>query len=614
VTLSCQSGRFPNFLKESSWLIASMAIYFILAGGTLLRQGDGWDEQTDSWIATSLREDWLCGKSIDPTQTRLQMYLGALFSPSTAYDDSPIPPGRTLALFYGAIGLCGAWAYGRALGGRTAGNVAAILLALSPYYLSYARLGYTEGDMLLCAILPFLALFVMRLTRRGRLGDAAVTGLLLGLGAATKFTFVLLLPPVLIAVFLSRAETTEHEKGPSLSGRGRFLPWLFALLFLLLLTFGYRLPSVGWQGSPRESLDAMAKAYAGLPRDWKLTHYLLTAFLAAGFFLYAALHRGKTLFRWQTAGILCLATPLVFLAVCPAHTANPDTLASFLNRASGAGPGLAGYFERAAVMLLSIVLKVSPLAGMAMLAAPIARLCRLGARESGFFVIVSFTIYFAAMLTVGFAQVFYLLAFLTILAPVLGAELVFWLGRVRRATLIAVSVAALWLVVDLFRCAPDYNLSAYPYLGARYLFGHSTLGYTSVVTVPNDGSSQVLEWLKAYGKSGEKALVFVPGTTDWAHAHQPGRPYALTLVNGTDVKTPHDLAGYDYVATQIYFDTEESLGPEWPRSDAPIFTYEWYDRRTLEADFEKIFAVRRAFGIEVAAVWKRKGPSETAAK
>ena len=46
---------------------------------------------------------------------------------------------------------------------------------------------------------------------------------------------------------------------------------------------------------------------------------------------------------------------------------------------------------------------------------------------------------------------------------------------------------------------------------------------------------------------------------------------------------------------------DESDDPE-----GEVYQYPFYDRSVLERDFEKIVSVRRAFGIEVASVWKRR--------
>jgi hypothetical protein len=64
-----------------------------------------------------------------------------------------------------------------------------------------------------------------------------------------------------------------------------------------------------------------------------------------------------------------------------------------------------------------------------------------------------------------------------------------------------------------------------------------------------------------------------------------------------------ELDGADYVLTSINAEIEAK--DDGPGSRGSIYRYP-YDREELERDFEQVFVVSRAFGLEVAAVWRRR--------
>jgi hypothetical protein len=59
----------------------------------------------------------------------------------------------------------------------------------------------------------------------------------------------------------------------------------------------------------------------------------------------------------------------------------------------------------------------------------------------------------------------------------------------------------------------------------------------------------------------------------------------------------------DYVITSINAEISGRRGDDNPTDG--IFKYP-YDRTRLNSEFTKVFAVRRAYGLEVASVWRRK--------
>jgi hypothetical protein len=595
-----------SFACSYAWLMLALAVYFALVGPTLGRMGDGWDEETDARTVQSLRSDWLCGADIDPTQMRLQMYMGAILPYKMADNASPLMPGRVLAMFYGAAGICGAWVYGRMIGGKRAGDLAAVVIALCPYYLSFARLGYTESDMMLCALFPLLAIALTQFVKLRGVGGCAWAAALYGLCVAAKFTCVVLIVPMLLAVFLIR-----HDED---SGKRRVLPPLqkkipFALCVTAILVgiLGYGLAGAQWHGSVAFVVHNIAERYDAFPRWWKIAHVACMASIAAGFAAWGFVNRGRRIPTYLAVVVLCAMSAVVFFAVCPAHTANPDLVASLLKReAKPEAVGVAGYVERGGVMLMCLLFKTSPLVGIGLIVAPFIRLKRLGLRDVGVFTAFVFVWYFVCMTSVGYAQVFYMLPMLALLIPVLCAELVFHYECFPKTVIAYAGAAVLLLVADVVRCAPDYNLGGYQYLGARYILGHSTIGYTSPVNIPNDGTSQAIQWTCSNVPLGSSVLVYAAGHTLKAIEERKGYVAKVAFVDGTHSGKERVLTNYDYVISQSSYEIDENRGPGWPKKGAVVYSYGWYDRSILEAHFDEVFSVKRAFGIEVASVWKKK--------
>jgi len=85
--------------------------------------------------------------------------------------------------------------------------------------------------------------------------------------------------------------------------------------------------------------------------------------------------------------------------------------------------------------------------------------------------------------------------------------------------------------------------------------------------------------------------------------HAAGLP-GITLENGLRSQT--DLpAGADYAVIALGWTLSDDRGTD-PR-EATIYDLP-YDPDLLRRDFSRVFSVRRAFGLEVASVWKRRVP------
>ncbi|MBI4926481.1 MAG: glycosyltransferase family 39 protein, partial [Anaerolineae bacterium] len=208
--------------KRTLWLLlaAILALYALMLIPTLTRQGISWDEQTDIDITRAyLKPDgWLAGSDSDPSQTRLPMFTVALVYKLLGTDD--LLTGRFVSVLVGGLTILGIYVYGARTFGKKQGLLAALLLASSPFFLSFARIAFTESDIYLACTLAWLMVALSRFQEKPTLGRAAVSGILLGLCISAKFTALTLLPAVWMAVYSSRnlSENGHRSLGAAILG------------------------------------------------------------------------------------------------------------------------------------------------------------------------------------------------------------------------------------------------------------------------------------------------------------------------------------------------------------------------------------------------------------
>jgi 4-amino-4-deoxy-L-arabinose transferase-like glycosyltransferase len=108
--------------------------------------------------------------------------LFAIFGPG-------VGPVRAMTIGFGAIAILLVYLLGRRLYGRTAGLIAALLLATSPSFIFWSRLGvYVVSQVVPLALGALLCCLRWHDTRRSRW--LALAGLLAGIGLSTKVLFI----------------------------------------------------------------------------------------------------------------------------------------------------------------------------------------------------------------------------------------------------------------------------------------------------------------------------------------------------------------------------------------------------------------------------------------
>jgi 4-amino-4-deoxy-L-arabinose transferase-like glycosyltransferase len=565
--------------------LLSLALYLALILPTLSRQGVGWDEQVDRDIARSYGSaeyGWFSGSGFDASQTRLPMYLGGVVFAATGRDSLWL--SRILTVVLGALTLTGVIVLGRRALGPGPGEWAALLLATSPYFLSFARIAFTESDLYVTAFLVAFLICTEALRRTQEIGWALASGMALGGAVSSKLTaasFVLL---ALAAPLFCSHRWEDSSREPLERRDGRVL-WAGTLLLLAgILT-------VWWWG--------FLRLLRSDPRPLKAAWLVLLVLWAALACWMLRRRRLRLPARAVGPWIAAYAAATFFL-VPPVHLTEPDLLLGIARRAfrdlldGGGNPG-----EFAVFYATCLVFKSSPAIGAGLLIAPAAALWQARRRHELRLLLAALGLYGFLLLRLPLAQTFYLVPLLPILA-LLAADQGRRLGARRWIAAVAGVLAFGWLALDLARCYPDFNLNGYQYLGERRVAGRATLGYRSVVQVTTDGTEQALGWVADHVEPGSTVVTYLLAS----HIVHAVELHDVTLENGLR-SAPSILSRADYVVIALGSTLSDDRGTVAQRASPYDFPY---DPQTLQRDFMRALSVRRAFGLEVASVWKRRLP------
>jgi 4-amino-4-deoxy-L-arabinose transferase-like glycosyltransferase len=569
-----RASVFPLFLI--------IVLYSALLLPTLGRQGISWDEQTDILIARAYISGpagWFIGSNTDPSQTRLPMFAVALVYALTGTDN--LLTARLASAFVGALTIVGVYVFCAREIGQKQGVLASGILALSPFYLSFARTAFTETDIYVACALAWLLLAVSNLKDKRTVGAAGIAAIPRGLAVSAKFTAIFAFPAVLLYAFTwPKSEATlERVQVRDLFGIGAPAFIMFALAWF------------GWN----EYNFAIAQETDGLVGA---THYGIAGVLWAAMLFWLVRRRNHTGPPVLLAVLAVLVALTIFLMVPPTHLTNPDIVASLRGRFDqemGWNPGF--MVEAVALHLGSVVFKSSPLVGLWLLAGLVAALLSWRRHREVRFPLLVTVFYFLGLASLPIAQTFYMMPLLPVLA-ILGADLWFAVLSWRRAVaLFFGAVTAALLVVDLFLCFPDYNLNGYQWLGARYLVGRSSIGYRSVVQTTSDGVQQAVRWVCEHATGGERVATYVhPWHIVWETCPNPLARFVKGKWETVRSKPEFVLVHINHQIRQRW--AGQSRGDD-------VF-WQPYDVAWVEGTYDKVFSVGRAFGLEMASVWQRK--------
>ncbi len=571
-----------------------LGVYCVLLLPTVNRQGISWDEQTDLDIARAyLKPDgWLSGSPSDPSQTRLPMAVVAVVYTLLRTDD--LLTARVVSCIVGALTIVGVYVACTRDFDHKRGLLAGTILATSPFFLSFAKTAFTETDIFVACAFAWLWVALSHLRNKGTLGWTAIMAIVLGLALSGKFTVVVIFPAIIFHILsfarsgndpttrltTTRLTTRELRNGVS----------LLALMSTVIL--------LGWLNLNSLKPEWREEALLRL-------HFILALGGWIAVLVWATRHRHKGVSPLLIVGFVLVLALGTFMVVPPEHLTNPNIIGSLFDRFDHEMRWNPAFIGEAAVLHLACVLfKSSPLIGAGLLAGVLTAALQWKARREIRFPVMVIVFYFLGLVLLPLAQTFYMIPVLPLLA-ILGADQLLTLLSHHKILAISIGgLAAIGLCVDLVMCYPDFNLNGYQWLGPRYLGNRSTIGYRSVVQTTSDGVPQVAQWLNENARPGDRVVVYA---YEWhileAICPDPQFRFVQGKENSVRLRPDYVIIHINHTIRQSWaaFSSGEANNA---RAENVFWTP--YDEAWLRTHFTKVATVPRAFGIEMASVWKRK--------
>lgn len=584
-----QYGVPALFRKSHGWLILSgiLVCYALLILPTINRLGSGWDEAVDLVIAEAYLtpKGMLLGLSWDLSQTRLPMFTVAwIFH---LFGESSLLLARLTTVLVGGLTLVGVYVYGKSSFSKAAGLLAAGLLAINPFFLSFARLAFTESDMYVACALIWTLAIMSRLERIPSLGWAALSGIFLSFAISSKATALVIVPAACISFVLSRkiyGSSVASNGSDRLDRLSALSVWLWAGAAVLIAVAGVLI-----------SRHLNAGSY---PRVFHLFNY---GFVWLGWLIilvWGLRNRNSTAHPVGMAAFIAGLSLLTFVIVPPEHLANSGIIRDLISRADREMAFSPAFIlELAAFHTFILFLKSTPVLGLGLLAGWVISLAQWRGRPELTLPLLVSSAYLLALLSLPLGQTFYTIPLLPVLSLLAADQIVRLWSKRRTFSLALVVLGLIWWGVEIKQCYPDYHLNGYQWLGARPFFGRSSIGYRSIVYVPSDGVEQSVEWLNAHAEAGQTALLYVE---PWHIVHAVAPDPAYSLANGMDASL---ASGPDYVVIHMGSLIRQGEGTDTPAGD--IFQYP-FDVDVLQNEYRKVFSVQRAFDLEMATIWMKR--------
>lgn len=444
-----------------------------------------WDEQVDHDIAVALRDDPLRGEApaLDASQTRLPMYLCAVAMKLTGRTDLQLC--RDVSLVLGGLTIVLAAALAHLLFGGWTALLAATLLAASPYFLSFARIAMTEGDIAFsCAMVAALLAYLHDL-RRPTPARWLLAGVLLGLAIGAKLFAIFLIPVFVVLATSTRAprQATEHSAEAALSSK--IDRWLAGSL------------GVGFTASLCAALLAMAS------RDRAVVAWGVAAtawLLAVG----RVLLRGSSLPATPAKRLVAtlILGGLTFGALMPAHLTSHEILREIARRTlrwDNSIP-LALWSDHLRLYAGIVLVKLSiPFGLLTAVALPYAAFVE---RSDGRWrpCIIAIIFYIVLICFLPLRQTFYLMGVYPLIIVLSSAFAVETIRRLRQrsatASALAVTLIGACLVqlgIRVGTAYPYFHLYGYDRVGEHWM-GRESRGYRNLIQTPSDGVEELLRW------------------------------------------------------------------------------------------------------------------------
>jgi hypothetical protein len=493
---------------------------------------------------------------------------------------------RITTVFVGALTILGIFLYGKDHLTPATGLLAAGLLAINPFFLSFARLAFTESDVYLACVLAWLLFAFSRLQEKPTIGWAMLNAALLSFAISSKATALVIVPVVFGLFLFNQLYSVQSVSGSKVRGLNRMPArslWLWSAWTFFIMLAGLlmsRLLNIGIY-----------------PRILHLFNY---GFVWLGWLITLG---WIVRYRYHTAPPIALANLMVgfslltFVIFPPEHLTNSEIINTLISRAEQEIAFSAAFtMELATLHLFTIFLKSTPILGCGLLAGYVISLTQWRRRELTLPVLIV-TVYLSALLLLPLGQTFYTIPLLPILSLLLAVQLLRLISERGKIYASLLVLGLIWWGVEMKQCYPDYHLNGYQWLGARPFFGRSSIGYRSVVYIPSDGVQQAMEWLNSNAETGQVALLYLE---PWFLVRELASSHDYEFKNGFNDSLKSKP---DYVAIHINSTIFQGESSDIPQRS--IFRYP-FEVAILQKEYEKVFSVRRAFDLEVVSIWRRK--------
>jgi hypothetical protein len=588
VNLSERQNLLTSQPKINLWLIflVILGCYALLTIPALDRMGIGWDEAADLRIAQTYMtpQGLLLGSSYDPSQTRLPMFMGSLLF--RLFGTTNLLLARLTTIFVGGLTLLGIFVYGKKYFTPTTGLVAAGLLAINPFFLSFARMAFTESDVYLACTLTWFMVILSRFQDRPSWGWAVLSGIFLGLTISSKATAFMFVPGACAAFLVSQIYFSKLAATPqsNISNRvkSRYV-WLWFAWTIFAALAGLLI-----------SRQVDAGIY---PRRFHLINYGLICLAWLIVLIGAWRNRNSTTHPLALAALMAGTGILTFVIFPPEHLGNSNIIGALISRTDEEWTFHPSFtLELAAFHTFVIFFKSTPILGFGLLAGFAFSFAQWRRREMILPIVLGAS-YLLTLLILPLAQTFYTIPLLPIVSLLAADQLLRLQSQQKMISHALTILGLIWWSVEVQLCYPDYHLNGYQWLGARPFFGRSSIGYRSIVYVPSDGVQQSVEWLNENAKAGEIA-------------HLYGAPHHIVEMTSPDpdYQLKDGIQGNlnqkpDYVLIHLESIIWQGRGNDTPGEN--IFRYP-FDIRVLQREYQQVFSVQRAFDLEVASIWKRR--------
>ena len=576
----------PRTRPLTCLIVSTLAaiVHLIIALGASRHIETAWDEAVDRRIAIGLRDHPLVGEqpAIDASQSRLPMYVAAKFFRLSGRDDVRV--ARVASVLIGSVTVFATGMLGGMLFGGGVGAVAAILLALSPYFIGFSRIAMTEGDVLFACCMTLTITSFVTYLRRPSMPRCLLTAVFMSFAIGAKFHGLVLVLAFAVITHFSRTGIAFTTRAPVWRIRhfqtALAIGWVVA--GLTLLTSHY---STGWA--------------------------ILGWVVLLGIWIYAAayglLHEAIDARPWPALMGLMAFAGLSFFTLMPVHVLQPAILRELVRRALSwdhrVPLALIGDHLRlySGIVLFKLTLPLGILTAVGLIWAALRERDQPMWRPA----ILTIIWYVIALCFLPLRQTFYLMGVYPLIM-IVTAGMIDQVGSWARSYSKQMKTVWTFVVVLLMghyawrvRAAyPDFHLQGRAIVGDRWL-GAPSLGYRNLIQTPSDGVESLVAWCKQNVKPGQRVVsylwedhIIAPLVAD---AKFEFIPRGITEASDT-LPPPPPIDDADYVLVHI----NNKLGYGDRPPDMP-------DAQTLADQFKPAFTFQRS-GLELAWVYERIDP------